>query len=81
VAPSESFTEDDSAGEPPGIVESEAPLLPPKAALLFLQPVKVVHADAVIRAASAAATNFFVAFFMFTHSFLFVYTIDFLFRI
>ncbi|MBR6743699.1 MAG: hypothetical protein IKM00_00575, partial [Clostridia bacterium] len=33
--------------------------------------VKVVHADVVIRAANAAATNFFVAFFMFTQSFLF----------
>ena len=53
---------------PPGIVERAFPS--PEGFFLFLHPVKVVHADVVIRAARAAATNFFVAFFMFTHSFL-----------
>jgi hypothetical protein len=57
----------------PGIVESTF------GSFLFLHPVKVVHADVVIKAAKAAATNRFVAFFMFytflsfIHKFLFMY--------
>jgi hypothetical protein len=62
---------------PPGIVERGFPS--PEGFFLFLQPVKVVHADVVIKAAKAAATNRFVAFFMFytflsfIHKFLFMY--------